>query len=158
MGASSQRSAPDVRGRPPVADRLLGLIGGVMVLAALLLFVFGGPSDGDASDASPPAILLLSPESGASVDTPLELTFRVPVRIGPSPAGWGTGGHHLHAEIDGREFMPGPGDIRQLESGTYRWTVQGVRPGSSAVRLFWSDRTHQPLSEGATPPVLLNIR
>lgn len=141
------------------ADRLLGAVGGAMVLAAVVLFFFGGDGDtgGAAGAGAPvPSLTLVTPVHGATVGTPLDLHFRSEEEISPRAGGWGTESLHLHLSLDGREFMPGAGDLRRDAAG-YRWTVPGVPAGEHTVQLYWADLDHQRLEEGATPPVLIRV-
>jgi hypothetical protein len=142
-----------------VSDRVLGWVGGAMVLGALLLLLFGGPGDEGAAPASPPpGIALESPRNGAVIDGALEVRFRIGGVGERMPGGWGVGEYHLHAELDGREIMPSPADIRRLPDGAYAWTIGTPSPGEREIRLFWSDRAHRPVAEGATGRVRVTVR
>lgn len=143
-----------------VADRMLGLIGGAMVLAALFLLVFGGEGDGAGAGeavAAVPALALRSPEDGATAGAPLELRFETAEEITSRPSGWGTESLHLHLRLDGREFMPGPADLRRDPAGGYVWTVPGVGEGEHTVQLYWSDLQHRPMRAGATPAIRVRV-
>lgn len=142
------------------ADRVLGWIGGGMVVAALLLLVFGGGGgEGMAADleGEPPQLELLSPADGDTAAIPLVLTFRSAAPLAQMAGGWGVEGLHLHAGIDGREAMPGPGDITRLDADRYAWTIPAAR-GDVRVHLFWSDAAHRPVVGGDTPPVGIHVR
>jgi hypothetical protein len=145
---------PDSRFR----DRLLGILGGAMVLGALILLLLGGERDTGARTFATPPITMVQPTSGALVTGPVHFVFDVPVEIGQHPGGWGTGDLHIHLEVNGREFMPSPRDIVRLPSGMYRWTLPGLPPGDHEVRLFWAGPDHRALAEGATSTISIRSR
>jgi hypothetical protein len=130
-----------------------------MIVGALLLLIFGGPPDEGAAAPAPPAptLRLVSPADGQTVASPLVLTFESESPLSRQQGGWGTGSYHIHAEIDGREAMPGPADIRRLADGAYAWSLGTVPPGPHRLRLYWSDPAHLPLSEGATALVTVRV-
>jgi hypothetical protein len=76
-----------------------------------------------------PVVTLLSPASDTAVGGALTVSFETSAPRRPGPAGWAAGRYHLHALLDGIELMLGANDIHQLRTGTYSWTVNGVRPG-----------------------------
>jgi len=142
-----------------VSDRVLGWVGAAMVLAALLLLLFGGAGDeGAAPSLPPPGLSLESPARGAVIEGALEVRFRIDGVGERMPGGWGVGEYHLHAELDGREIMPSPADIRRLPDGAYAWTIGSPSPGEREIRLFWSDRAHREVAEGATGRVRVTVR
>jgi hypothetical protein len=149
--AAGRRSEAPVRALP---DRLLGVVGAAMVAAAIFLLLFGGPGDGQEGVAAPPPTLRLeSPADAAVVEPPLRILFRAEGSLSRTPGGWGTGEFHVHAELAGRELMPGPDDIRRVEGGLYEWTVANPPRGASRLRLFWSDRSHRAMPETSTAEV-----
>jgi hypothetical protein len=160
-GSAGSRGGSKGGGRDVLtrSDRALGLVGGAMVVAALLLLLFGGPGDvGPDPDRPPPGLILLSPADGESVGNPLRVTFRSDEPITQRPGGWGTDAHHVHLTIDGRELMPGPADIRPLGAGRYEWAVGRLSAGELRLRLFWSDASHRPIADAATEEIRVEIR
>jgi hypothetical protein len=135
----------------------LGIIGGAMVLGALALLVSGGASDGGGATGALPELELISPEDGAVVPAPLQLTFRTGEPLSRGPGGWGTGQYHLHAALDGVEVMPGPADLSDLGNDRYAWMLAGVRPGVLEIRLFWSDSEHNPVAAPAEEAVTVHV-
>jgi hypothetical protein len=148
------------RGRT-VSDRLLGLIGGGMLLMAAVLLVtsaIGAISRAGAPSSGPlPELTLHSPVDGALVNAPLTLRFEGGAALAQMRGGWGAGEYHLHAEIDGREVMPGPRDIRPVGGGLHEWTFGRIESGEYTLRLYWSDTAHRPVSDGATAPVTIRL-
>lgn len=141
-------------------DRLLGIVGGAMVVGAVLLLLLGGERDtGAAPDiATAPALEMVSPSQGDSVRGPLLVVFRVPGEMEMRPGGWGVGDYHVHLALDGVELMPAAADIERLGEWEYRWTVGMPAPGSHTLRLLWSGLDHRPIEETATPPVRVEVR
>lgn len=140
-------------------DRILGVIAGVMLLAAVWLLAFGGPGDGGAAVTGPPPDLsLVAPANGSVVEAPLLLRFRTgEARLLSGPSGWGTGGYHLHLSLNGVELMPAPGDIRHVEDA-WVWTVPNAPVGEMTLRLLWSDEAHRPVEAGASSEVTVTVR
>lgn len=128
-----------------LSDRLLGLLGGGMVIAAIALLVFGGESDTGAAagSAAPPPIELIEPADGAVVAGPVEVVFRVPGGLTRLPGGWGTGDHHLHLLIGGIEVMPSGSDLERTAAGEYRWRIGRLDPGQHEMLLLWSGPDHR---------------
>ncbi len=145
-GAAPPSAAPSAWGST-VADRLLGVAGGAMILLAVVLFFIGGESDGAQTEVvEAPAVELVQPQHGATLRTErLLLVFRVEGEFGPRPGGWGNESMHLHLALDDAELMPGPPDIERLPSGLFRWTLPRPAPGLHTVRLFWSGPDHRPI-------------
>jgi hypothetical protein len=141
-------------------DRALGLVGGAMLLAALVLFVFGGRGDGGGTSvgAGPAQLALSAPGNGAVVSTPLRLTFRTAgAALTSTPTGWGVDGHHVHAEINGQEVMPGQKDISRAADDSYVWVLPESPRGDVSVRLVWSDSRHRAVVDGATERIWIRV-
>jgi hypothetical protein len=153
-GAAEPGESPDARLR----DRLLGLLGGAMVLGALVLLLMGGERDTGAAPSAVPRLTMVQPTAGALLSGPVHFVFDVPVEIAQHPGGWGTGDLHVHLEVNGREYMPSPRDIARLPSGMYRWTLPGLPAGDHQVRLFWAGPDHRAIAEGATATVPIRYR
>lgn len=156
MDTAEQRRPDRHRG---VADRVLGATGAAMVVAALWLLLFGGPGDQvTESAAEPPMLSILSPAAGDTVFAPLPIHFASDRTLAPHSDGWGADGFHVHAEIAGREVMPGPADIRRLGEGRYEWVVPGIPSGTVELRLVWSDERHGRVAANATKGVSIFVR
>lgn len=143
-----------------VSDRLLGLLGGGMVLAAVVLLVAGGERDAGArpDPQAPPPPELLEPSDGQVVSGPVAVVFRTPRALEIGPGGWGTGEHHLHLEMDGIELMPRAADLERLSEGVYRWTLPPPPEGTRTLRLLWSGPDHRPIPGTETEPVRIRVR
>ena len=150
------------KGTRSAPDRVLGWLGGAMVLVAVYLLIASavreeGAATGEVADEVPP-LELVYPADGEEVDPPLKVGFRSGAPISVQPGGWGAGGYHLHAELSGREAMPGAEDIRRLPDGSYEWTVRGAPAGAGTLRLMWSDEAHRPVEARATAPIEVILR
>jgi hypothetical protein len=155
MGDSS--GTEKERGRGSVADLVLGVVGGAMVVLALLSAVFGRESTAAPAEG-PPQLTIVAPADQGVVTGRLEILFRPAVPINPGPGGWGTDRFHLHLDMNGRELMPGMDQIQRLPSGDYRWAVGAVPSGLHTLRLFWSDPAHRPVQGGDSESVTIQIR
>jgi hypothetical protein len=151
----SENATPAVRS---LADRLLGLVGAAMVVAAVVFAVAGGEADpGVPAPVAPPALRLIAPVDGATLDGELAVVFRSASELRQMPGGWGAESLHLHLELDGVQLMPSTADIQRLAPGEYRWVLPRPAPGEHTLRLFWSDADHTPLTEGASAPVRVRV-
>jgi hypothetical protein len=141
-------------------DLVLAVVGGAMVVFAIVLLVMGGERDTGAGAVATaaPRLAIVHPVPGAEVTSPLTIVFDVGGNLERLPGGWGVGELHLHLELNGREFMPGAREIERLPNGTYAWTLARVVPGDVELRLFWAGPDHAPLESGASAPVRAQAR
>ena len=137
-----------------IPDSVLAIVAGAMLLLATYLLFFGGPADNTASALPevPPALFLIRPTEGDTVEA-VELEIRSGTPLAPQPGGWGSGGFHVHAELDGREIMPGPTDIRRAPANTYLWSLPPMPGGPHRISLFWSDPAHRRVTGTETAPI-----
>jgi hypothetical protein len=138
------------------------MVAGLILVGALIAgFAFWAGTltpEAVGAGAGPPRLVLLEPADGAVVVGPIVLVFQVPVELRRTPAGWESGGFHVHAAVDGRELMPGSTDIVRLADNRYRWTLPPFPSGSRIVHLFWSDARHRPVPDSGTPPLRIELR
>lgn len=146
--------------RRTLADRLLGLVGGAMIVAAIVLFVVGGEEDdGSAAQAAGPVLELVQPSHGSELRTErLMVVFRSDLPLAPMAGGWGVDSLHLHLNLDGTELMPAPGDIERLPNGVFRWSLPRPGPGVHTLRLLWSGPDHRPLQGGGSRAVQILVK
>lgn len=140
-----------------VPDRVLGAIGGVMVLLAIYVAFAGGPRDGASALVNAPMLAIVQPADGTILEGPLVLAFDVQAEMQPQAGGWGVGGYHIHLHLDGLELMPGPTDVRPASSG-YQWVVGPLEPGTHTLQLYWSDENHRRVESGASEVVVIESR
>ncbi|HET7274440.1 MAG TPA: hypothetical protein VFI91_04645 [Longimicrobiaceae bacterium] len=138
-------------------ERLLGWLGAGLVVLAIVVFFVGGESDGAAAIGPPPAVEVIAPADGEALEGPLVFVFTAPGNLAPMPGGWGVAPFHLHAEIDGVEYMPAPDDIAR-EDGRYRWHMGPLPAGRHELRLFWADAQHRPVRDGSTAMITVGVR
>ena len=149
--------SPHTRGEPDsprsarVLDGVLGLIGGVMILLAVGVLLWGGEPDGGAAaeTGTAPPITLIEPAGNVIAAGPVPVVFEVPVRLRQGPSGWHAESLHLHARVDEIEIMPAADEIQPLGGDRYRWMLS-LPPGQHTLRLSWSDPNHAPLPDGAS--------
>jgi hypothetical protein len=142
------------------ADLGLGLLGGVMVVLALAVVLFGDWTATDGASAPLDDVPTLQLRAAVPLEGARGLVLRFrserPLRL--TRDGWGVGPLHVHASVDGIEYMPAARDIREVSPGEYEWTLPGVGAGSAEVRLFWSDESHRPMEAGASDVLTVPIR
>lgn len=137
--------------RTPAWLRAAMLLLAAAAAAGVLLWLTDAPADAH-------EIVLLRPAQGAEVSGPVELIFETPAPLTLGPRGWMAGEHHLHASVDGRELMPGAAEVESVGAQRFRWVIPPLEPGERTLRLYWSDPSHRPLSEGASQEVRVRAR
>lgn len=129
------------------------LVAGAVILGASF---FVSTLDRDGYDAVPP-ISIVAPASGDTVENPLTITFRTPGALAYDNAmGWMAGELHLHAMVNGREFMPAAADIAPQDS-TFTWRLPSIDPGEHRIYLTWAGRHHGNL-RGQADTVVVHVR
>jgi hypothetical protein len=141
-------------GPPSRTPAIVGfLIGGAVILA--LGFV-GAAFDGSGDTDDVPALRVIGPAPGDTVENPVAIRFTTPADLRLERTGWGTGELHLHAMADHREIMPGPRDI-SVYDGVFSWQLPELRPGEHRVYLTWAGRNHMNL-RGQTDTLVIHVR
>ena len=101
--------------------------------------------------ATVPTLRVLSPQPGDTVGSPLKVRFASSERIELQPTGWGARSLHLHARINGTEYMPAAADIQAADS-VYVWTFTDLPKGQTTVELGWADHLHREIASGKSLP------
>lgn len=150
-------------GERGTADRVFGIVGGGLVLLALVFFIrsfTGGAQDtGTRAGAGPvPALRILSPAPGSSPAQPVavEVDAGTPLVLGPS--GWTANGRHLHLFVGGTELMASATELAPVRGTVYRWTLPVLPAGETTLRLRWSGESHASMEEGASQTVPVTLR
>jgi hypothetical protein len=106
---------------------------------------------------SAPQLTLTAPLQSAVLDSPLVLRFTSarPITLGHS--GWASANYHLHASVNGVEYMPAARDI-EARNGEYFWTLPSVPRGPLRIRLGWGDQAHRAVTSGATDTISATLR
>lgn len=139
-------------------SRTTPAIVGFLVVGALLLAVgfLLGNRDGSDARVQPPALRVLAPASGDSVENPVVLTFRTTAPLELGAAGWAAGDLHLHAMVDDTEHMPAGSDITAGDS-IFTWQLPPLHPGAHRIHLTWAARHHGNMI-GRTDTVRVHVR
>ena len=143
------------------ADRVFGIVGGAMVLLALVFFVRSLlPGGSDTGPAAVPALTILSPAPGSVVPQPAAVEFDAGTPLVLGRTGWEAQGRHVHLFVGPMEVMAAGRDIQPVRGTVYRWTLPRLPEGETTLRLTWSGADHGSLEEGASPtvPVVLGAR
>ena len=133
------------------------VIGIALTCVLLACLAYAAKLRNAAEATSAPQLLVVAPVAGAAVDSPLVIVFSAELPLDLLPTGWGHGTFHLHASINGVEYMPAASDI--VQTGTeYSWTIPNAPPGPLSLYLGWADHMHRPLQKGMTDTVAATLR
>ncbi len=141
-----------------VVKRILPVIIGIgltIVLLAGLAYI--SQQRAKVQHLAAPALTILEPQPDAQVDSPLVIHFTSAEPIVLQPSGWGYANFHLHARVNGVEYMPAAAEITQTANG-YAWSLPIVARGPVEIRLGWADQAHRELSTGASDTVRAILR
>ena len=103
-----------------------------------------------------PQLSINAPAQGTATDSPLVIRFTAAHPLDLMETGWGHDRFHIHASINGVEYMPAAADI-VAQGSQYAWTIQAPR-GPVSFYLGWADHMHRPLQKGMTDTVQATIR
>lgn len=145
------------------ADRVFGIVGGALMLLALVFLVrsfTGGAQDtGARAGTGPvPALRILSPAPGAEAAQPLAVELDAGTALTLGPMGWNADGRHLHLFVSGTELMASATELAPVRGTVYRWTLPRLPAGPTTLRLSWSGQDHASMDEGASPTVPVTLR
>src|SRR5690606_15722299 len=97
---------------------LVGALGIFMVAAGILIGavnMFGPRTD---LSLGVPSLVVIAPQPGDTVDSPLVLRFTAGNDLSLGGMGWASNDLHLHVYVDGTEIMPAAADIVDAGDGT----------------------------------------
>jgi hypothetical protein len=103
-----------------------------------------------------PQLSINAPAQGTATDSPLVIRFTAAHPLDLMETGWGHDGFHLHASINGVEYMPAAADI-VAQGSQYAWTIHSPR-GPVSFYLGWADHMHRALQKGMTDTIRATIR
>ncbi|HEY7766529.1 hypothetical protein [Longimicrobium sp.] len=145
-----------------IADRVFGVIGGVMVLLGLVFlvrsFMEGGSDTGSGPASAVPQIRIVSPAVGAALAQPASVEFDAGAPLVLGPTGWTAAGRHLHLFAGGTEMMASANEITAVQGTRYRWALPRLPPGSTTLRMTWSGANHQSIPQGASQTIPVTLR
>lgn len=142
---------------PPRRSVLPVVIGIALTCAFLVLLAYLGQWRSGQQNVVP-HLTIVSPRTGAAVDSPLIVRFSASPDVALLPTGWGFERLHLHAWIDGVAYMPATSDIRTADSAMHTWTIPAARRGHRHVQLGWADAVHRELSIGRSDSLEILVR
>ena len=132
---------------------------GLTITGLLLVFLAYATKRRTAELKDVPQLTLLFPAANDVLNNPVIVRFTSSQPIKLAATGWGYKRLHLHAWIDNTQYMPAATDIREISTGTYEWTLNGVQPGNDKILyLAWADASHHPIPEGASPRLTISVR
>lgn len=125
---------------------------GIVLTAALLIGLGYLASQRRNAPSGPPSLTLLAPAHGQVVDSPLVLRFASTLPITATPNGWLAGQWHLHARVNGIEYMPAAADISAGDTA-YAWVLNAVPRGSVSIQMGWADLRHREAVSSRTAEI-----
>jgi len=152
----SDHEAPAAEPRLLTSDKVYGAIAVIAIVLAIFFLVRGGGSDTTAVDRAP-RLTIQDPRPGAELGQPVVVTFDAGTELRPDGSAAG-GTRHVHARIGATELMPGPVDVKAVSGTTYAWTLPRLPAGPAALRLYWSDASHQPIAGAQSDSVPVLVR
>lgn len=157
MTEAQQPSEQQSGSSSPIVQMVAGL-GILMVAAGIIVGTVQALRPGPELPADgAPALILLAPQTGDTIDGAIPLHFTAGDSLQLGGMGWASGELHVHAYVDGREFMPAAADIEALPDGTFRWTLAAAS-GNRIVQLRWAGMNHGPIDAGQSAPVEVLVR
>lgn len=142
----------------PESHKVIPVVIGIALTAVLLGFVaYIANVRRQAEALAVPQLAILSPDAGAAVDSPLVIRFTAEQPLELNSTGWGYRTLHLHAWVNGVQYMPAAADIVRSDSSAYLWTLPLGR-GTLDLSLAWADQAHRPLTAGASETIQLRLR
>ena len=154
--------AEQAGGERLMADRVFGIVGGVLVLLALVFWIRscgeGGSDTGAGPATAVPTLAILAPSPGAELDQPVVVEFDAGAALTLGPTGWTADGRHLHLFAGGTELMASATELSPAGGTRYRWTLPRLPFGETTLRLAWSDESHRTIPQGASDTVAVRLR
>jgi hypothetical protein len=137
--------------------KILPLIIGIALTGLLLAcLAYAAKLRNTAELQMAPQLSIDAPAPGGVTDSPLVIRFTAAHPLDLMETGWGHDGFHLHASINGVEYMPAAADI-VAQGSQYAWTIHAPR-GQVSLYLGWADHMHRALQQGMTDTVQATIR
>ena len=137
--------------------KILPVVIGIALTGILLACLAYAARLRNAAEATmAPELTIVAPAESAVVDSPLVIRFRSAHPLDLMDTGWGHDSFHLHASLNGVEYMPAASDI-VLTGEQYSWTIHAPR-GPVRFYLGWADHMHRALQKGMTDTVSASIR
>src|SRR5690606_7614772 len=110
----------------PRSSRLVTLVGGLGIFMFAVGILIGAVNMfGPRTDLSRgvPSIVLIEPQTGDTVSSPLMLRFTAGNELAPRGPGWASNDLYMHAYGEGRWIMRVAADMQDVGVGTYVWTL-----------------------------------
>ena len=119
----------------------------------------GMPMASPAMSMSLPPLKIVSPATGATVASPVDVVFETTADLSKMTVGDMTRmqGPHLHAELDGKITMPEMKQIKVLPDRRYQLSLGSATAGRHTIRLYWGDnKTHKMM--GMAQSVMFTVK
>ena len=124
-----------------------------MLATATFMGIFTGTSlaDHKSSKMSLPALKIISPAGGATVENPVVVIFETDADLSKmtidsmmkdGKMGKMKAGPHLHVDLDKRSTMPTGKLLTKVGMNRYQYSIGDARHGNHTIRLYWADPKH----------------
>lgn len=124
--------------------------------------VFTGTSlaDHKSSKVNLPALKIISPASGATIENPVIVIFETEADLSKMKIDYMMkdgkmnkvkAGPHLHVDLDKRSTMPTAKLLTKIGMNRYRYSLGSASHGKHTIRVYWADpRHHRAISNVQT--------
>jgi hypothetical protein len=140
--------------RPKIMPVVIGIALTCVLLACL---AYAAKLRNAAESQMAPQLTITGPSQGAVTDSPLVIRFTAGHPLDLMPTGWGHDNFHLHASINGVEYMPAAADIIAQDQ-QYAWTIPTAPRGEINLYLGWADHMHRALQKGMTDTIRATLK
>lgn len=136
-----------------------------MLATAIFMGTFTGTSVADhKSKANLPALKIISPANGATIENPVIVVFETQAdvskmtidavmkggkmdtmkggKMDTMKGGKMKGGPHLHIDLDKRVTMPTTKLLTKIAANRYQYSLGNAKLGRHTIRVYWADSTH----------------
>lgn len=133
-----------------------------MVATAMFMGVFTGTSVADhtSSKSALPALKIISPVRGATIENPVIVIFETEADLSKMTIDYMMkdgkmdkmrAGPHLHVDLDRRSTMPTGKLLTKIGMNRYQYSLGSASRGKHTIRVYWADpRHHKAISRMQT--------
>lgn len=133
-----------------------------MLASAIFMGIFAGTSAAahKSSKVNLPALKIISPVAGATVENPVVVIFETEADLSKMTIDYMMkdgkmdkmkAGPHLHVDLDKRSTMPTGKLLTKIGMNRYQYSLGSARHGKHTIRVYWPDpKHHKAISRAQT--------